>query len=223
LMVSSIVNDITNALLVVPPTKNNVVSEEAWSMSPLNLARVTFEGTPKVRVVPSKRTATAQASNNFVLSENIGSGSEDKIVCAQQLCKKIRTKLRLCLNLLKKCKSLSKLKWRAKPCPILATLLNTATPGLLPRGLTQEVRRMLMPTETQTIWATSLSTFWRNTRCITVLQEQEQETKMKTLPASSLYTYRLIKLVCMPNSFNKHENILKLFESKLLFETSDYF
>jgi hypothetical protein len=29
LMVSSIVNDITNALLVVPPTKNNVVSEEA--------------------------------------------------------------------------------------------------------------------------------------------------------------------------------------------------
>jgi hypothetical protein len=49
-------------------------------MSPLNLARESFE------VIPSKRrTATAQASNNFVLSKNIGSGSKDKIVYVQQL------------------------------------------------------------------------------------------------------------------------------------------
>ena len=46
--------------------------------------------TPSVRMVPSKMTATAQASTNFVLSENIGSGSEDKIIYVQQLRKKIR-------------------------------------------------------------------------------------------------------------------------------------
>ncbi len=74
----------------VPP-KNVSVSKKARSMSPLNLARESFEVTPSVRKVPSKRrTATAQASNNFVLSENIGSGSEDEIVYVQQLRKKIR-------------------------------------------------------------------------------------------------------------------------------------
>jgi hypothetical protein len=35
-------------------------------------------------------TATAQALTNFVLSENMGSGSEDEIVYVQQLCKKKR-------------------------------------------------------------------------------------------------------------------------------------
>ena len=76
----------------VPPKHVAAVSEKARSMSPLNLARESFEVTPSVRKVPSKRrTATAQqASNNFVLSENIGSGSEDEIVYVQQLRKKIR-------------------------------------------------------------------------------------------------------------------------------------
>ncbi len=71
-------------------TKKIAALEKARSMSPLNLARESFEVTPSVKKVPSKRTATAQASNNFVLSENIGSGSKDKIVYVQQLCKKIR-------------------------------------------------------------------------------------------------------------------------------------
>ncbi len=85
-----LINETTNHLMVVPPTQKNEASEKARSMSPLNLARESFEVTPSVRKVPSKRTATAQASNNFVLSENIGSGSEDEIVYVQQLRKKIR-------------------------------------------------------------------------------------------------------------------------------------
>ncbi len=86
-----LVNEMTQAIMRVPP-KNVSVSEKARSMSPLNLARESFEVTPSVRKVPSskRRTATAQASNNFVLSENIGSGSEDEIVYVQQLRKKIR-------------------------------------------------------------------------------------------------------------------------------------
>jgi hypothetical protein len=80
----------TNHVIVVSPTQKNEPSEKARSMSPLNLARESFEVTPSVRKVSSKRTATAQASNNFVLSENIGSGSEDEIVYVQQLRKKIR-------------------------------------------------------------------------------------------------------------------------------------
>jgi hypothetical protein len=86
-----LVNETTQAIMRVPP-KNVSVSEKARSMSPLNLARESFEVTPSVRKVPSskRRTATAQASNNFVLSENIGSGSEDEIVYVQQLRKKIR-------------------------------------------------------------------------------------------------------------------------------------
>jgi hypothetical protein len=59
-------------------------------MSPLNLARESFEVTPSVRKVPSKRTATAQALNNVVLSEDIGSGSKDKSIYVQQLCKEIQ-------------------------------------------------------------------------------------------------------------------------------------
>ena len=86
-------NETTKDIMHVPPAiqKSVSVSEKARSMSPLNLARESFEVTPSVRKVPSKRrTATAQASNNFVLSENIGSGSEDEIVYVQQLRKKIR-------------------------------------------------------------------------------------------------------------------------------------
>ena len=70
-----LINDTTNHVIVLPPTQKNEASEKARSMSPLNLARESFEVTPSVRKVPSKRTATAQASNNFVLSENIGGGS----------------------------------------------------------------------------------------------------------------------------------------------------
>jgi hypothetical protein len=64
-----LLNDTTNHLLVVPPasqTKKNV-SEKARSMSLLNLARDSFEVTPSVRKVPSKRTASAQALTNFFL------------------------------------------------------------------------------------------------------------------------------------------------------------
>jgi hypothetical protein len=61
------------------------VSEKARNMTPLNLARDSFEVTPSVKKVPSKRTATVQALTDFVLSESIGSGSEDKIVYVQQL------------------------------------------------------------------------------------------------------------------------------------------
>jgi hypothetical protein len=87
-----LLNDTTNHLLVVPPASqaNKNVSEKARSMNPLNLARDSFEVTPSVRMVPSKMTATAQASTNFVLSENIGSGSEDKIIYVQKLHKKKR-------------------------------------------------------------------------------------------------------------------------------------
>ena len=85
-----LINETTNHLMVVPPTRKNEASEKARSMSPLNLARESFEVTPSVRKVPSKRTVTAQALNNFVLSENIGSGSKDEIIYVQQLCKKIR-------------------------------------------------------------------------------------------------------------------------------------
>ena len=86
-----LVNETTQAIMRVPPKNVAAVSEKARSMSPLNLARESFIVTPSVRKVPSKRrTATAQASNNFVLSENIGSGSEDEIVYVQQLRKKIR-------------------------------------------------------------------------------------------------------------------------------------
>ncbi len=76
-----LVNEMTQAIMRVPP-KNVSVSEKARSMSPLNLARESFEVTISVRKFPSKRTVTAQASNNLVLSENIGSGSKDKIVYA---------------------------------------------------------------------------------------------------------------------------------------------
>ncbi len=84
-----LVNETTKDIIRVPQ-KNVSVSEKARSMSPLNLARESFEVTPSVRKVPSKRrTATVQASNNFILSENIGSGSEDEMVYVLQLRKKI--------------------------------------------------------------------------------------------------------------------------------------
>jgi hypothetical protein len=89
-----LLNETSNHLLVVPPAaKKNVMIEKARSMSPVNLAKASFEVlTPHVTRAPSKRTATAQALADFVLlSENLStSGSEDEIVYVQQLCKKKR-------------------------------------------------------------------------------------------------------------------------------------
>jgi hypothetical protein len=142
--------------------------------------------TPSVRKVSSKRrTATAQASSHFVLSENIagsGSDSEDEIVFIQQLRKKIRKPVPSppessqevqvveqveveSQDLPKTCPRLA--QDLPKTCPRLATLpKRAATPGLLPRSSSLTKARpmsMLLTTTRPGQRATSLSTSWRKT------------------------------------------------------------
>jgi hypothetical protein len=71
-------------VLPASKAKTNVREIARSTMSTLNLARDSFEVTPSVRKVPSKRTATIllRLLTNFVLSENIVSDrSEDGISC----------------------------------------------------------------------------------------------------------------------------------------------